>query len=80
MSPWNKQSKFLKILEAPPGFEPGMEVLQIKRKVYVIDSSCFLVSARPSFYQVFGRFWTQVGPKLGWEVFLGLAAPDRVRA
>jgi hypothetical protein len=29
----------------------------------VVDSSCFLVSARSSFYSVFVRFWTQVGPK-----------------
>ena len=29
----------------------------------MVDSSCFLVSARPSFYPVFGRLWTQIGPK-----------------
>ena len=34
----------------------------------MVDSSCFLVSAKPSFYPVFGRFWTQIGPKFGVEV------------
>jgi hypothetical protein len=28
----------------------------------VVDSSCFLVSAKPSCYPVFGLFWTQIGP------------------
>jgi hypothetical protein len=46
-----------------------MEVLQISEKGYVVASSCFLVSARPPFYPVFGRFWTHVGPKFGWRFF-----------
>jgi hypothetical protein len=29
----------------------------------VVDSSCFLVSAKASFYPVFGRLRTQIGPK-----------------
>ena len=58
--------------------EPGMEVLQIEQEGSVVDSSCFLVSGRPSFYPVFGRFWTQVGPRFGWRFFLGVEAPERL--
>ena len=50
-------------LEAPPGFEPGMEVLQIRRVLYLDDSSCSLVSGVPRFSLVFGRSWTEVGLK-----------------
>ena len=35
---------FLAILEAPPGFEPGMEVCRFGAVPYLVDSSCFLVS------------------------------------
>ena len=38
---------------------------QIKRESLCVDSSCFLVSARPSFYPVFGLFWTHIGPEFG---------------
>ena len=41
----------------------------------MVDSSCFLVSAKPSIYPVFGLFWTHVGPKFGSRrFFLGLEA------
>ena len=38
----------------------------------MVDSSCFLVSAKPSFYPVFGQFWTQIGPKCLRRFFVGL--------
>ena len=41
-----------------------VEVLRFSRAVYVVDSPCFLVSAEHSFYPVFGRLWTQIGPKI----------------
>jgi hypothetical protein len=36
-------------LEAPPGFEPGMEVLRFPRVGYFVDPSCLLFSADVSF-------------------------------
>ena len=47
-----------------PDLNRGWRFCRLSREAYVVDSSCFLVSAIPSFYPVFGRFWTQVGPKL----------------
>ena len=44
----------------------------------MVDSPCFLVSAKPSSYPVFGWFWTQFGPKLGLMFFLGLEVSERV--
>lgn len=42
--------------------EPGTEALQISEKVYLVDSSCFLVSAKPSFYPMFGRLCPMLDP------------------
>ena len=52
----------------------GWRFCRLGRKGAVVDSSCFLVSAKPSIYPVFGLFWTHVGPKFGWRFFLGLEA------
>jgi len=49
---WNLNWK----LEAPPGFKRGMEVLQIPQVLYVVDSSCSLVSGLPSFCALFSAF------------------------
>ena len=47
-------------MEAPPGFEPGMEVLQISRVVHGVLRARF-VSPAPPFCLVFGRYWTTFG-------------------
>jgi hypothetical protein len=52
-------------LEAPPGFEPGMEVFRQGRDAYLVDSSCFLVGPTTPFSPVFGRNCSQVVPKPG---------------
>jgi hypothetical protein len=78
-STWNRTSAvpmsrlaecaiFRRRLEAPPGFEPGMEVLQQGQDVYLVDSSCFLVGVTPPFSLVVGRYCSQVVPS-----FRGLA-------
>jgi len=36
---------------------------RLSGKTQVVDSSCFLVSAKPSFYPVFGGLWSPIGPK-----------------
>ena len=48
-------SIFRRILEAPPGFEPGMEFCRFREVLYLVDSSCSLVSGVPRFSVVFGR-------------------------
>jgi hypothetical protein len=50
-------------LEAPPGFEPGVEVCRQGRDDYLVDSSCFLVGPTPPSCLVFGRNCSQVVPK-----------------
>jgi hypothetical protein len=62
-----------------PDLNRGWRFCRLSRNGYVVDSSCFLVSAKPLFYPVFGPFWTQVGPKFGRRSFLGLAARIRVK-
>ena len=47
-----------------PDLNRGWRFCRFSGKVYLIDSSCFPVSAKPSFYLVFGLFWTQVGPEV----------------
>lgn len=54
----------LQILEAPPGCEPGIEVLQTGPNAYLVDSSCFLVGPVPPFSLVFGRYCSQIVPTL----------------
>jgi hypothetical protein len=60
-------------LEAPPGIEPGMDVLQTKRGSYVVDSCCFLVSGKASFYPAFGRLWIRIGPRFWVAILLGFS-------
>jgi hypothetical protein len=54
----------LEKLEAPPGFEPGMEVLQIQRVVNRVVSCWSLVCPAPSFCLVSGPYWTTFGLRL----------------
>jgi hypothetical protein len=49
-------------MEAPPGFEPGMEVLQTGPDCLSCCSSCLLVGPDPSFSPVFGRKCSQLVP------------------
>ena len=46
-----------------PDLNRGWRFCRFRRIGYVVDSSCFLVSARPRFSPVFGQFATQVGPR-----------------
>src|SRR4029450_9306389 len=55
-----------------PDLNRGWRFCRLSRNGYVVDSSCFLVSARPSFYPVFGQFWTHIGPKFANRFFVGL--------
>ena len=59
-----KRANLLRNLEAPPGFEPGMEVCR-GQILYLADSSCFLVGPTPPFFPVFGRNCSQIVPSLG---------------
>ena len=47
-----------------PDLNRGWRFCRLSKKGYVVDSSCFLVSAKSSFYPVFGAVldpnWTQV--------------------
>ena len=63
-----------------PDLNRGWRFCRLSRNGYVVDSSCFLVSAKPSFYPVFGRFWTQIGPKFWRRFFLGLVPPAMSRS
>jgi hypothetical protein len=45
-----------------PDLNRGWRFCRFRKEIYVVDSPCLLVSAKPSFYPVFGRFWTQFGP------------------
>jgi hypothetical protein len=45
-----------------PDLNRGWRFCRLRKEIYVVDSPCLLVSAKPSFYPVFGRFWTQFGP------------------
>ena len=42
-----------------PDLNRGWRFCRLSRKGYVVDWSCFLVSAKSSLYPVFGRLWTQ---------------------
>jgi hypothetical protein len=50
-----------------PGFEPGMEVLQIQRGRAPVVSCWFLVCAAPPLCPVFGLYWTTSGLRLAAE-------------
>src|SRR5262245_8926395 len=43
-------------LEAPPGFEPGVEVCRFRWVTSDAGLSCLLVDARPRFWMVFWAF------------------------
>ena len=47
-------------MEVPPGFEPGIEVLQISRVPFPDGWSCFLVRGASRFYVVFGRTCSRI--------------------
>ena len=49
-------------MEAPPGFEPRMEFCRQGWDVYLVGSSCSLVSPAPAFSLVFGRYCSQIVP------------------
>ncbi len=42
----------------------GWRFCRFRRVLYLVDSSCSLVSGTPRFSMVFGRSWTEVGLKL----------------
>jgi len=50
-------------LEAPPDLNRGWKFCRFPQVLYVVDSSCSLVSGIPRFSMVFGRSWTEVGLK-----------------
>ena len=47
-------------MEAPPGFEPGMEVCRFRRVALLNGWSCFLVRGTIRFCVVFGRFCSRI--------------------
>lgn len=51
-------------MEAPPGFEPGMEVLQINGVVNRVVSCWSLVCPAPPFCLLLGPYWTTFGLRL----------------
>ena len=70
----HKRSNLTENWRRRPDLNRGRRFCRLSKETYVVDSSCFLVSAKPSFYPLFGRFWTHVGPKFWVEVFLSLGA------
>jgi len=51
-----------------PDLNRGWRFCRLSRVAYVVDSPCFLVAAKASFYPVFGRLWTQIGPKFSSKI------------
>src|SRR5688500_5565823 len=51
-------------MEAPPGFEPGIEVLQIWRGRASCCLVLGLVGPAPPFCRVLGPYWTPLGLRL----------------
>ena len=66
--PRNKRQELLGKLEAPPGFEPGMEVLQIKQESAIsLTRLVFWYLPDPRFTRCLGGYgpkWTQVSSSL----------------
>jgi len=54
-----------------------MEVLQISRVLYLVDSSCALVPCVPRFSLVLGRSWTEVGLKSSFCFYLAATLRGR---
>ena len=62
-----------------PDLNRGWRFCRQGRDVYLVDSSCFLVSPTPPFSLVFGRYCSQVVPNCGRAAFVPHAPTLRLR-